>query len=151
MYYPISHTCPSFSKNRIWTFSLIWPLVKSTVTQLETLKTVPGAFFQQADGVISNALQDFEIRRSSKDDFKRNVYNKYLENLCKQIEDRFSDAGLLESFSVYDFTTWPDEYSPGDGEEHIEELIKQYQPVVEHQATSAEWSTFVNVVQAKLT
>ena len=35
----------------------------------------------------------------------------------------------------------------GDGEEH--KLIKHYQPVVEHQATLAEWNTFVNVVQAK--
>lgn len=123
--------------------------MKSTSTQLETLKTVPGAFFQQVDGVISNQLKDFDIRSSSKDNFKHNVYNKYSENLCKHVEDRFPDAGLLESFSVFDSFTWPEEYLPGDGEEHIEELIKHYQPVVEHQATLAEWKTFVNAVQAK--
>lgn len=123
--------------------------MKSTSTQLETLKTVPGAFFQQVDGVISNQLKDFDIRSSSKDNFKHNVYNKYLENLCKHVEDRFPDAGLLESFSVFDSFTWPEEYLPGDGEEHIEELIKHYQPVVEHQATLAEWKIFVNAVQAK--
>ena len=144
----LSHLSKLF-QNQNLDFSLIRPLVKSTVTQLETLKTVPGAFFRQVDGVITNALKDFEIRSSSKDDFKRNVYNKYLQNLCKQIEDRFPDAGLLESFSVFDSTTWPEEYLPGDGEEHIEELIKHYQPLVEHQATLAEWNTFVNVVQAK--
>lgn len=118
----LSHLSKLFQKQNL-DFSLIRPLVKSTVTQLKTLKTVPGVFFRQVDGVISNALKDFEIRSSSKDDFKRNVYNKYLENLCKQIEDRFPDAGLLESFSVFDSTTWPEEYLPGDGEEHIEELI----------------------------
>ena len=40
-------------------------------------------------------------------------------------------------------------YLPGDGEEHIEELIKHYQPIVEHQTTLSEWQSFVNVVQAK--
>ena len=60
-----------------------------------------------------------------------------------------TSAGLLEAFSVFDSTTWPSEYLPGDGEEHIEELITHYQPVVEHQATLAEWQSFVNVVQAK--
>ena len=68
----------------------------------------------------------------------------------KLIEDRFPDAVLLESFSVFDCTTWPDEYLPGDGEEDIEEpKLKHYQPVVENQATLAEWNTSVNVVQAK--
>ena len=144
----LSHLSKLFQKENL-DFSLIQPLVKSTVTQLETLKSVPGAFFQQVDGVISNQLKDFDIRSSSKDNFKHNVYNKYLENLCKHVEDRFPDAGLLESFSVFDSSTWPEEYLPGDGEEHIEELIKHYQPVVEHQATLAEWKTFVNAVQAK--
>ena len=144
----LSHLSKLFQKKNL-DFSLIQPLVKSTVTQLETLKSVPGAFFQQVDGVISIQLKDFDIRSSSKDNFKHNVYNKYLENLCKHVEDRFPDAGLLESFSVFDSSTWPEEYLPGDGEEHIEELIKHYQPVVEHQATLAEWKTFVNAVQAK--
>lgn len=144
----LSHLSKLFQKKNL-NFSLIQPLVKSTVTQLETLKTVPGAFFQQVDDVISNQLKDFNIRSSSKDSFQHNVYNKYLENLCKHVEDRFPDAGLLESFSVFDSFTWPEEYLPGDGEEHIEELIKHYQPVVERQATLAEWKTFVNAVQAK--
>lgn len=96
----LSHLSKLFQKQNL-DFSLIQPLVKSTVTQLEALKTVPGDFFQQVDGVISNALKDFDMRSSSKVNFKRNVYNKYLENLCKHIEDRFPDAVLLESFSVF--------------------------------------------------
>ena len=130
----LSHLSRLFQKKSL-DFSLIKPLVKSTVTQLEILKTVPGSFFKQVDGVISNELKDFEIRSSSKDDFKHNVYDKYLQNICKHLEDRFPDAGLLEAFSVFDSTNWPSEYLPGDGEEHIKELIKHYQPIVEHQAT----------------
>lgn len=144
----LSHLSKLF-QNKNLDFSLIKPLVKSTVAQLETLKTIPRTFFQQMDGVISNELKDFDIRTSSKDDFEQNVYNKYLQNLCKHVEDRFPDAGLLESFSVFDSTSWPDECLSGDGERHIKELIKHYQPVVEHQATLAEWKTLVNAVQAK--
>ena len=123
---PILSRLSKLFQKKNFDFSLIQPLVKSTVTQLQTLKTVPGAFFQQVDGVISNQLKDFDIRSSSKDNFKHNVYNKHLENLCKHVEDRFPDAGLLEFFSVFDSSTWPEEYLPGDGEEHIEELIKHY-------------------------
>ena len=52
----LSHLSKLFQKQNL-DFSLIRPLIKSTVTQLQTLKTVPGAFFQQVDGVISNALR----------------------------------------------------------------------------------------------
>ena len=78
-------------------------MVKSTVTQLETLKTVTRSFFKQVDGGISNELKDFDIRSLSKDDFKHNVYDKHL------MEDRFPDAGFLEAFSVFDSTNWPRE------------------------------------------
>lgn len=99
-------------------------------SQLETLKTVPWSFFKQVDGVISNELKDFDIRSSSKDDFKHNVYNKYLQTCGEQIPRCWS----LEAFSVFDSTNWPSEYLPGEGEEHIEELTKHYHPIVEHQA-----------------
>ena len=82
-------------------FSLIKPLAKSTVTQLETLKTVPRSFFKQVDGGISNELKDFDIRSLSKGDFKHNVCDKHL------LEDRFPDTGFLEAFSVFDSTNWP--------------------------------------------
>lgn len=54
--------------------------------------------------VISNELKD--IRRSSKDDFKHNVYNKYLPNVCKHVKDGFPVSNRLEAFSVIDSTTW---------------------------------------------
>ena len=41
---------------------------------------------------------NFDIRSSSKDNLKHNVYDKHLQNICKHPEDRFPDAGLLEAF-----------------------------------------------------
>lgn len=55
---------------------------------------------------MSNELKDFDIRSLSKDDFKHNVYDKYLQNICKRLEDRFPDAGLLEA-SIFQYSIPP--------------------------------------------
>ena len=94
----LSHLSRLFQKKSL-DFSLIKPLIKSTVTQLETLKAVPGSFFKQVDGLTSNELKDFDIRSSSKDNFKHNVYEKYLQNICKHPKDRFPEA-LIFQYSI---------------------------------------------------
>ena len=140
----LSHLSKLFQKI-ILDFSLIQPLVKSTVTQLENLQHVPGSFSEQVDRFMDNELKDFNITvtRSSKDNFKNNVYQKYLVSIRRHIEDRFPDAGIHEAFSVFNSEMWPDQYFANYGKEQIEQLLVQhYQAVVDSQATSEEWRTF---------
>ena len=73
-------------------------------------------------------------------------------NICKTSREQIPrcwSSGSID-FSVFDSTNWPSKYLPGDGEEHIKEVIKHYQPIVQHQATLAKWQSFLNVVQAKV-
>ena len=68
---------------------------------------------------MDNGLKDFNITvtRSSKDNFKNNVYQKYLVSIRRLIEDRFPDAGIHEAFSVFNSKMCPDEYFADYGKE----------------------------------
>lgn len=149
----LSHLSKLFQKKSL-DFSLIQPLVTSTTTQLEVLQSRPGMFFQTVDDVLVNSLKDFNIKpveltTSTKDDFIRTIYKKYLRSICMHIEERFPDAGLLGAFSIFDSTNWPDQYIPGFGEEQINELVDHYHAVVDKECALGEWKTFVTAVQEK--
>ena len=76
------------------------------------------------DDVISSELKDFDIRSSSKDNFKPNL--NCTIDICKTFANIWrtdSLMPLLETFSESDSTNWPSEYLPGDGEGHIDSLL----------------------------
>lgn len=83
--------------------------------------------------IIAYLKRNFEI----KDTFLTKILTQEKEKLIFRLQNRGSIYTRLNTV-------------PGDDEEQIKVWIIHYQPIVEHQATLAEWQTFVNVVQAKV-
>ena len=53
---------------------------------------------------FNSDLSEFSIRVSStqKDEFRRNIQEKYMDDLITQLENRFPDSVEVEAFSIFD-------------------------------------------------
>ena len=89
-------------------FTVVKPLVNGT---LAALRATPGEHFQRLSSVIAE-LEEYGVNPPSDsqvENFKRNVYDKYLKTLADHINYRFPDMDLLEAFSLFDASTIPEE------------------------------------------
>lgn len=107
-------------------------------------------------------MQDFNIQRSSSDqldDFKENIYRKYLDVLIQHLTNRFPDIHLLEAFSMFDGKIWPihdQTQLQVFGNESLHILTEHFSPgLVNEDESMTEWQVlkiqlFVQTLHFKL-
>ena len=83
--------------------TLLRPTLSSTI---EAIKGYRSAEFKDAETPISSDLTDFNIHFSAtqKDDFRRNIQDKCIDDLVAQLENHFPDSLEVEAFSIFDPT-----------------------------------------------
>ena len=81
--------------------SLLRPTLTATI---EAIKGYRSADLKEAESKINSDLSEFSIRVSStqKDEFRRNIQEKYIDDLITQLENRFPDSVEVEAFSIFD-------------------------------------------------
>ena len=100
-------------------------------------------------------LEEYGVRQPSDQemqDFKRHVYNKYLDALSEHITHRFPDIDLLEAFAIFDASRIPQELElqGNHSAEELEVLTSRYSPyhVVNRDGAKAELRVFNSIVAA---
>ena len=86
--------------------TLLRPTLSATV---EAIKGYRSADLKDADTRINGDLSEFNINVSptQKDQFRRNIQEKYIDALVAQLENRFPDAVEVEAFSIFDPSKLP--------------------------------------------
>ena len=100
---PLANLSRAFQKKEV-DFTVVKPLVQGTKATIDALLMTPGEHFQSLPTVLPE-LREFGVSQPSDfevQDFKRNVYEKYLMVLSRHITGRFPDVTLFEGFGIFD-------------------------------------------------
>ena len=113
-------------------FTVVKRLVNCTLAAINALRATPGEHFEHLPSVIAE-LEEYGINPPSDsqvENFKRNVYDKYLKTLADHIIHRFPDMDLLEAFSLFDASTIPEELEShgSHGQSELQVLVDHYGP-----------------------
>ena len=107
---PLANLSRAFQKKDI-DFTVVKSLVQGTKATIDALSMTPGEHYQSLPSVLPELRQsglnlpnDLEI-----DQFKKNVYDKYMGILSDHITARFPDVALLEGFGIFDPAGLPHE------------------------------------------
>ena len=100
---PLANLSRSFQRKEV-DFTIVKPLAQGTKATIDALLMTPGQHFQSLLTVLSELRQfgvgqpsDYEVQ-----DFKQNVYDKYLIVLSRHITGRIPDVSLFEGFGNFD-------------------------------------------------
>ena len=100
---PLANLSRAFQKKDV-DFTVIKPLVQGTKATIDSLSMTPGQYFQSLPAIIPE-LRQYGVHQPSDHEvqnFKANVYDKYLIVLSRHITGRFPDVALLEGFGIFD-------------------------------------------------
>ena len=133
--------------------SLLQPQVSVTLVKLRQLRSIPGEHLSSLDQVISSDLKEWKVNVNDgiKNTFNTTICQPYIDALVNNISRRFSDAGIISAFSIFDPSKLP--LSPNEaaeaeyGNDSLETLITHYgsgdSPQVSSDDTKVEWEIFV--------
>ena len=96
---PLVNLSRAFQRKEV-DFTVVKALVQGTKVTIDALLMTPGKHFQSLPTVLPE-LKEFGVSQPSDfevQDFKRNVYKKYLIVLSRHITGRFPDVALFEGF-----------------------------------------------------
>ncbi len=81
------------------------PTLTATIEAVKGYRTAD----LEAENKINTDLSEFSITVSStqKDEFRRNIQEKYIDDLVTQLENRFPDSVEVEAFCIFDSSKIP--------------------------------------------
>ena len=93
-------------------FTLLRPCVDATIAAVSLYKDDD---LKEVDSTLSVDLKDYNIHTSDamKDDFRKQIQEKYVAALVTQLTSRLPDVGELEAFSILDPSKLPQESEEG--------------------------------------
>ncbi len=152
---PLACLSRAFKKQNI-DFTMVKPLVQGTKETIDKLLLNAGDYFQSLPAAL-NDLQQYGIqqpRGNMAENFKKNVYNKYLGILNDHISARFPDVSLLEGFEIFNPSKVPRDLSlqARHGVDKLEVLLAHYgaHNVVDPDSARQELKIFNSVVASNL-
>lgn len=80
----------------------ILPNVNATIASLNLLKTQPGLYLKKLDGILTTDLASqfgLAFDDSIKKSFQENVREKYIDALVGNLNNRFSDIGVVNALA----------------------------------------------------
>ena len=107
---------------------------------------------------LSSDLSDFDINTSDrlKEDFRKQVQEKYIDALVTQLQNRLADVADLEQFSLFDpikVPTESDEAFKTYGDHQLEHLSIQYgsgdKADINKEALFSEWAMLKPLISHK--
>ena len=109
-------------------FTLLRPCVDATIAAVSLYKDDD---LKEVDSTLSVDLKDYIIHTSDamKDDFRKQIQEKYVTALVTQLTSRLPDVGELEAFSVLDPSKLPQESEEGYttyGNDQLDLLCSRY-------------------------
>lgn len=150
---PLASLSRAFQRKDV-NFTVVKPLVNGTLAAINALRATPGEHFQCLSSVIAE-LEEYGVNPPSDsqvENYKRNVYDKYLKTLADHITYRFPDMDLLEAFSLFDASTIPEELEShgSHSQSELRVLIDRYGPhsVINGEESKSELKVFNSVVAA---
>ena len=150
---PLASLSRAFQRNDV-NFTVVKPLVNGILSAINALHATPGEHFQRLSSVIAE-IEEYGVNPPSDsqvENFKRNVYDKYLKTLADHITYRFPDMDLLEAFSLFDASTIPEELDSNGShsQSELRVLIDHYGPhsVTNGEEAKSELQVFNSVVAA---
>ena len=136
-------------------FTLLRPCLDATISAVSAYK---GDQLEEADTALSSDLSDFDINTSDrlKEDFRKQVQEKYIDALVTQLQNRLADVADLEQFSLFDPSKVPtesDEAFKTYGDHQLEHLLIQYgsgdKADVNKEALFSEWAMLKQLISHK--
>ncbi|XP_071169572.1 zinc finger protein 862-like [Mytilus edulis] len=126
-------------------FTLIETLVSATQITITKLIEQPGHYMQSLPTCL-DSLSEYgvRLRQSDIDNFKRDIYQPYLENVIQNLHDRFPDNPVLDALSVMDPDLLnADDPSLNEWVQHIKlkTLAKHFKSVGSEIEVLEEWET----------
>ena len=150
---PLASLSRAFQRKDV-NFTVVKPLVNGTLAAINALRATPGEHFQRLSSVIAE-LEEYGVNPPSDsqvENFKRNVYDKYLKTLADHITYCFPDIDLLEAFSLFDASTIPKELEShgSHSQSDLRVLTDHYGPhsVINGEEAKSELKIFNGVVAA---
>ena len=125
-------------------FTVVKPLVHGTKATIDALSMTPGEHFQSLPTVLPE-LRQFCVSQLSNHEvqnFKKNVYEKYLIVLSCHITGRFPDVALFEGFGIFDPVGLPQDLTTHTthGADHYDHYGQH--GVINTEASQVELKTF---------
>ena len=79
----------------------ILPNVNATIASSNLLKTQPGLYLQKLDDITTELASQFGLafEDSNKKSFQENVREKYIDALVGNLNNRFSDIGIVNALA----------------------------------------------------
>ena len=121
-------------------FITVQPFVNGAVSTLQQMRDNPGLHMQKLTDDLSR-LAEFGVKGdptgSRLADFKKDVSNKYLDNLINNIQSRFKDVEILQAYNMFD-------------PEQLNIFMQQYaqgeEPIIQEEQCRQEWPLFRNML-----
>jgi hypothetical protein len=169
---PLANLSRAFQRKDV-DFTVIKPLVQATKATIDSLLVTPGEHFSSLANVLPE-LRSSGINQPSAyevDQFRKNVYEKYLHVLSDHITGRFPDITLLDGFRIFDPIDMPQDlllhathgFDPIDmpqdlllhathGFDSLQILTDHYGPhsIVNPEASRVELKTFNSIVASNV-
>ena len=99
-------------KSKTLTFTVVKPFILGTKATIDALLLIPGEFFKSLPDQLSD-LEQYCVEQPSdsmKDNFKHDIYKRYLHTLSEHISSRFPDVNL-EGFDIFNPRSIPQQLS----------------------------------------
>ena len=152
---PLANLSRAFQKKDV-DFTVIKPLVQGTKATIDSLSMTPGQYFQSLPAIIPE-LRQYGVHQPSDHEvqnFKANVYDKYLIVLSRNITGRFPDVALLEGFGIFDPVGLSNNLTlhATHGAENLRVLTDHYgrDGVVNVEGSQVELKTFNSIVASSV-
>lgn len=132
--------------------SVIQPQVTATISVLKSLRCTPGPCLQRLDEAITKLATEFNlsVTEGMKQAFQKNVREKYLDALVDNLENRFSDSGVLRAFasifSAEKAIKVQSDCFNSYGDSEVEILSTQFTHTVVKERLQQEWSCFKHIL-----
>jgi hypothetical protein len=152
---PLANLSRAFQRKDV-DFTVIKPLVQATKATIDSLLVTPGEHFSSLANVLPE-LRSSGINQPSAyevDQFRKNVYEKYLHVLSDHITGRFPDITLLDGFRIFDPIDMPQDLllHATHGFDSLQILTDHYGPhsIVNPEASRVELKTFNSIVASNV-
>ena len=137
-------------------YSIISPMVLSTLCSLEQIKVSPGVNLAALDtyltGITSAGIEPKQLPSQGKEYFQDSIMLPYLNNLIQNLTTRFEDKSIMSAFQIFNPTSLPSDFS--DDQKYGNECVKQLSmhfhlngALAEQQICLAEWSSFRQILK----
>ena len=124
---------------------IIKPQVSATIASLNFLCSNPGSHMQELEKVVSDLTSRFGliVQENSKENFNKNVQEKYINFLVDNLENRISDSAVLGALETL-FNSKKASSASIEGYRNV--AIEQYPMTVVKKDLQREWLAFKHIL-----